>query len=62
MLRRQKKRRPGAGAGSEDTEVQDPDDEQETFDVSPQIVVVFVVIMCGMLVALYFFYDYLGML
>ena len=36
------------------------DDEQETLDVSPKVVFIFVVLMCGMLISLYFLYDYLG--
>ena len=33
---------------------------QVSLDVSPQAIAMFVVLMCGMLVSLYFFYDYLG--
>ena len=43
-----------------ETENKDHEDEQETFDASPTIIVIFVILMCGMLVALYFYYDYLG--
>ncbi|XP_014664926.1 PREDICTED: signal peptide peptidase-like 2B isoform X2 [Priapulus caudatus] len=33
--------------------------EHDTLDLSPKFIVLFVVLMCGMLMLLYFFYDYL---
>lgn len=35
--------------------------DEETVDVTPIMICVFVVMCCSMLVLLYFFYDYLGM-
>lgn len=34
--------------------------DEETVDVTPIMICVFVVMCCSMLVLLYFFYDYLG--
>ncbi|ELT89507.1 hypothetical protein CAPTEDRAFT_108818 [Capitella teleta] len=46
-----------SGAGEEGEE--EEDDQTGDLDVSPTTLMVFVVLMCGMLVSLYFFYDYL---
>lgn len=35
--------------------------DEETVDVTPVMISIFVVMCCSMLVLLYFFYDYLGM-
>jgi hypothetical protein len=47
---------PGRDEGGQ----RDAPDEEETLDISPPFVIFFVIMMVGMLVALYFFYDYLG--
>ncbi len=61
MLRsRRRKRRSEDGTLHSDVDIRDPDDEHETFDVNPRVILVFVVVMCVMLVTLYFLYDYLG--
>ena len=49
-----------SGEAQDDVEMHEPEEEQETFDVSPRFILIFVVLMCGMLVSLYFLYDYLG--
>ena len=54
------RRHRSAQGSEEEAEVEDGDDDQDTLDVSPKIVVIFVILMCGMLLSLYFFYDYLG--
>ena len=36
------------------------EDDDDTFDVNPKVLLIFVVLMCIMLVSLYFLYDYLG--
>ena len=59
MMSRQQRKRSDAMRAEDDSEVKDQD---ETFDVSPKIVVIFVIVMCTMLVLLYFLYDYLGKL
>ena len=50
------KRRKQSGEEDNPEEENDP----ETFDMNPTAIIVFVVLMCVMLISLYFFYDYLG--
>ena len=35
-------------------------DELDDLDIPPLVILLLVLVMCGFLVALYFFYDYLG--
>ena len=61
MLR--KRKRSGGPDDVKDNEVsiKNVDEEDDdTFDVDPKILLIFVVLMCVMLVSLYFLYDYLG--
>jgi signal peptide peptidase-like protein 2B len=56
-----KRRRRQSGDLPTDPEEED-EDKMEDLDISPTAILVFVVLMCGTLVLLYFLYDYLGAL
>ena len=61
MLRKRKRSEGGPDPKENDVTVKNPDDEEDdTFDVNPKMLLIFVVLMCIMLVSLYFLYDYLG--
>jgi len=45
---------------SAEEDISDEDADPETFDMNPTAIIVFVILMCVMLISLYFFYDYLG--
>ncbi|XP_013379111.1 signal peptide peptidase-like 2B [Lingula anatina] len=53
------KQRKKSRSSEEDVEGQRSEEEDDTFDLSPKVILIFVVLMCGMIVALYFLYDYL---
>ena len=58
--RRKPRHRTREQESEEDKVDEDDDRDEDSFDLSPQAIIVFVILMCGMLVSLYYFYDYLG--
>ena len=61
IYRFMRKRRPRSLSSTSDKELaSQEEEEQETLDVSPKMIIIFVILMCSLLVALYFLYDYLG--
>ena len=57
--RKRKRKADGDDAGDDDADKEDEEDD-ESVDISLPVILVFFILVCGFLISLYFFYEYLG--
>ena len=57
--RKRKRKAEGDDAGDDDADKEDEEDD-ESVDISLPVILVFFILVCGFLISLYFFYEYLG--
>ena len=56
--RKRKRKADGDDGGDDDADKEEEDDE--SVDISLPVILVFFILVCGFLISLYFFYEYLG--